>query len=173
MTVAEMNPCPWCHYRPSPVLHSTDGNASVSVVCNHCGARGPLSDNDEAAEAAWDAAGVKVREGQQTVREFTNELGNRIRITIEGPTSASENVLTPMEAAELRSALDAHGVDLPALTDEQVDEEALRWNLPGNDESLAFHRLPHSTQVMRAFKDGLRRGHALAAGVTGTARGQQ
>jgi hypothetical protein len=45
-----------------------------------------------------------------TVREFINELGNRIRITIEGPTSTGENILTPMEVSELRQALNAHGV---------------------------------------------------------------
>jgi hypothetical protein len=41
-------------------------------------------------------------------REFTNELGNAIRITIEGPTSTSENVLTPREVVELQSALNDH-----------------------------------------------------------------
>lgn len=39
------------------------------------------------------------------VREFINELGNRIKITIEGPFSVSENILTPMETAELAAAL--------------------------------------------------------------------
>ncbi|RUR69035.1 hypothetical protein EJP67_18415 [Variovorax guangxiensis] len=43
--------------------------------------------------------------GEIVSRSFTNELGNAIRITIEGPTSVSENVLTPMEADQLRSAL--------------------------------------------------------------------
>ena len=43
-----------------------------------------------------------------TVREFVNELGNRIRITIEGPTSISENVLTPAEVDELGTALSRH-----------------------------------------------------------------
>lgn len=43
-----------------------------------------------------------------TVREFTNELGNSIRITIEGPTSVSENILTPMEVRELAAALNCH-----------------------------------------------------------------
>lgn len=38
-------------------------------------------------------------------REFTNELGNRIKITIEGPTSTSENILTAREFAELREAI--------------------------------------------------------------------
>jgi hypothetical protein len=45
---------------------------------------------------------------QDTVSEFTNELGNAIRITIEGPTSTSENVLTPMEVDRLRQALNSH-----------------------------------------------------------------
>lgn len=49
-----------------------------------------------------------------TVSEFTNELGNAIRITIEGPTSTSENVLTPMEAAKLRGALNEHATQSPA-----------------------------------------------------------
>jgi hypothetical protein len=39
------------------------------------------------------------------VREFENEIGNHIKITIEGPTSTSENILTPMEVTELRRAL--------------------------------------------------------------------
>lgn len=40
-------------------------------------------------------------------REFTNELGNHIKITIEGPTSINENTLTPMEADELFKVLAA------------------------------------------------------------------
>jgi hypothetical protein len=38
-------------------------------------------------------------------REFTNELGNRIKITIEGPNSVSENILTLMEFNELQRAM--------------------------------------------------------------------
>ena len=44
----------------------------------------------------------------RTSREFVNELGNQIRITIEGPSSKSENVLTRREADELSSVLDEH-----------------------------------------------------------------
>lgn len=51
---------------------------------------------------------------KHTASEFTNELGNAIRITIEGPTSTSENVLTPMEAAKLRGALNEHATQAPA-----------------------------------------------------------
>lgn len=40
-----------------------------------------------------------------TTREFINELGNRIKITIEGPNSSSENILTPLEAIELSHGL--------------------------------------------------------------------
>jgi len=38
-------------------------------------------------------------------RTFVNEHGNAIKITIEGPSSVSENVLTLIEAAHLRDAL--------------------------------------------------------------------
>lgn len=45
-------------------------------------------------------------------REFTNELGNRIKITIEGPNSTSENILTPYEAEQALQALEEaiHGI---------------------------------------------------------------
>lgn len=46
-------------------------------------------------------------------REFTNELGNRIKITIEGPASTAENILTRVEAGELKAALDGHAVPEP------------------------------------------------------------
>lgn len=63
---------------------------------------------------------------ETTVSEFTNELGNAIRITIEGPTSTSENVLTPMEAAKLRGALNEHAVQAPAPAhDDKVLTQAL------------------------------------------------
>lgn len=43
-----------------------------------------------------------------TISEFTNELGNCIRITIEGPTSTSTNDLTPKEATKLNEVLSRH-----------------------------------------------------------------
>lgn len=36
---------------------------------------------------------------------FANEFGNQIRITIEGPNSIAENVITPTEASHLRELL--------------------------------------------------------------------
>lgn len=39
---------------------------------------------------------------------FVNELGNRIKITIEGPTSVSENVLTQIEADHLHEVLNEY-----------------------------------------------------------------
>ena len=39
------------------------------------------------------------------VRSFINELGNLIKITIEGPSSTSENTLTLMEGERLRDML--------------------------------------------------------------------
>lgn len=44
-------------------------------------------------------------EPQTVCKEFTNELGNRIKITIEGPTSISETILTPLEFRELQAAI--------------------------------------------------------------------
>lgn len=49
-------------------------------------------------------------------REFTNELGNRIKITIEGPASISENILTKREFTELREAIGSQ-------EDEHVSDE--------------------------------------------------
>ena len=49
-----------------------------------------------------------------TVRTFTNELGNPIKITIEGPASTSENTLTRLEAGQLLAALSEHGAHPPA-----------------------------------------------------------
>ena len=42
------------------------------------------------------------------IREFDNELSNHIKITIEGPTSITELMLTPMEADKLGEALHVH-----------------------------------------------------------------
>jgi len=44
-------------------------------------------------------------EGGAQVRVFENELGNRIRITIEGPYSTIESELTPIEAGHLGEML--------------------------------------------------------------------
>ncbi|WP_228897782.1 hypothetical protein [Acidovorax sp. Leaf73] len=48
--------------------------------------------------------------GPTVTREFTNELGNAIRITVEGPNSMHENIVTPMEAEQFRSALNEHAM---------------------------------------------------------------
>lgn len=66
---------------------------------------------------------------QAVSREFTNELGNRIKITIEGPTSTSENILTPMEVRELYTAIGAQASELPA-------PQAVGERLPLTDEQL-------------------------------------
>lgn len=50
----------------------------------------------------------KSEDAPSVVREFQNEIGNHIKITIEGPTSTSENTLTPIEATELSRALIEH-----------------------------------------------------------------
>jgi hypothetical protein len=58
----------------------------------------------------------------KTSHEFVNELGNRIIITIEGPESIAENILTPIEVAHLEAALRAHR----KMTPEEVREAAAR-----------------------------------------------
>lgn len=58
------------------------------------------------------------------IREFYNELGNRIKITIEGPTSISENILTPLEVAHLRDALNAQAASTDLLA---RCKTALEW----------------------------------------------
>ena len=68
------------------------------------------SDAKQDIENMWRAMLVAAPSAAMVARDFTNELGNTIRITIEGPTSTSENILTPMEVANLRSALDEHAV---------------------------------------------------------------
>lgn len=59
------------------------------------------------AQAAPAAGAVA---GPTATREFTNELGNAIRITVEGPNSMHENIVTPMEAEQFRSALNEHAM---------------------------------------------------------------
>jgi hypothetical protein len=49
--------------------------------------------------------GSKPIVGELAGRSFTNELGNTVRIIIEGPHSISENELTRLEARELAIAL--------------------------------------------------------------------
>ena len=66
-------------------------------------------------------------ERDATLRKFTIELGNRIKITIEGPSSVSENVLTQREAHELRDALIAAIPVEPDTRDAQI--AALRREL--------------------------------------------
>lgn len=68
----------------------------------------PAESSRDMIEVAMRAALAASQPAPSTTREFTNELGNAIKITIEGPTSTSENVLTPMEVKELLSSLVTH-----------------------------------------------------------------
>jgi hypothetical protein len=50
------------------------------------------------------------------------------------------------------------------LSEEEIDREFMRWNLPVDSATaLAFHRLPHDSQFRSAFTDGLKRGIEIAA----------
>ena len=49
------------------------------------------------------------------------------------------------------------------LTEEQIQREWMRWNLPANvEELLEFRQLEEADALQKAFKDGLKRGYALA-----------
>lgn len=60
--------------------------------------------------SGWEAGALAAIDSLKrlTSREFANELGNRIRITIEGPASTCVNDLTFAEVSELKDALDSH-----------------------------------------------------------------
>jgi len=70
-------------------------------------------------EASWLGWIARTSHGQAPAvkREFTNELGNSIRITVEGPNSMHENIVTPMEAKQLREALNEHAQAAPTYKD--------------------------------------------------------
>ena len=74
------------------------------------------------AQRQYEAGRTSHGQAPAVKREFTNELGNSIRITVEGPNSMHENIVTPMEAKQLREALNEHaqksapaGADLGTL----------------------------------------------------------
>jgi len=91
----------------------------------------------------------------EVVREFTNELGNRIKITIEGPHSVSENILTPMEAKELRAALAQPVQDEGGVI--QADREAaallVEW-LTSAQKEWDGMAIWFVADAPRAFRDG-------------------
>lgn len=67
----------------------------------------------ERRDARKERSGLDIPEAQtlgevRTVSEFSNELGNSIRITIEGPTSKSTNDLTLGETSKLNETLTSH-----------------------------------------------------------------
>jgi len=80
---------------------------------------GTLHHSDVMGKAKAFLAGQQSERPAPVVREFTNELGNRIKITIEGPTSMSENILTPMEAKELQAALAASQAEPTSVIERQ------------------------------------------------------
>lgn len=87
-------------------------------------------------QSAWDgwrarAALAASQPAPSTTREFTNELGNAIKITIEGPTSTSENVLTPMEVKELLSSLVTHHSQSAPVEAQAVPTGSPDWSAIG------------------------------------------
>lgn len=86
-----------------------------------------------------------------TERRFTNELGNAIRITIEGPNSTSENILTPMEGEQLRQALNEHAdsTEAPAVSDDKTDHEWVEFCRPFVYMN-GSHEMPNYPGICRA-----------------------
>lgn len=96
-------------------------------------------------------------------RDFTNELGNRIRITIEGPSSISENEITRREAKELALALVAEYVAAHPHLERTYDKMRTSGELGESgiaDRALAVFRRafepPSIEQELRLYAEHLR-----------------
>lgn len=84
-----------------------DGSKLATQIC--CAVLAAAPTPAAQADSVRAPAGGAVA-GPTVTREFTNELGNAIRITVEGPNSMHENIVTPMEAEQFRSALNEHAM---------------------------------------------------------------
>lgn len=120
----------------APTTHSVDLKRLVIAL-----GRRKLNTDQTPQELIHTAANILIEDGlviehlkakatpsppvADVVREFTNELGNAIRITVEGPRSMHENIVTPMEAEQLRGALNEHAAP-PATPDTTTLEAAMR-----------------------------------------------
>jgi hypothetical protein len=70
----------------------------------------------------------------------------------------------PSESTGSAPAEPAPAPAMVILSEEEIDREFMRWNLPVDSATaLAFHRLPHDSQFRSAFTDGLKRGIKIAA----------
>ncbi|MBP7622410.1 MAG: hypothetical protein KA763_00450 [Xanthomonadales bacterium] len=106
----------------------------------HCNRFPAWSELGDAEREKWrekarrlTAAGVMqasggAHDGAAVRREFNNELSNWIKITIEGPTSMSENILTPLEVSQLRGALNDHASAIGVNQKLTTDDSAERMN---------------------------------------------
>lgn len=138
--------CPSCGGSGEGQKNRGVGEPAV-FPCVDCGGSGNGGDARE--PEGYEVAGFE----PPVVREFTNEIGNRIKITIEGPNSISENTLTPREFAELREAL----ATPPTQQSEAVLPEG--WvplriaYAPGEDpEDVAFGP-PHMMNRLKKWLD--------------------
>ena len=96
-------------------VHVCAGGTLFVPACTDCLAVAPLSPDTV------------------TSREFVNELGNSVRITIEGPTSMCENVLTTREAAVLKAMLPG---TTPFIREAEVPDTVTT----GEEERAEAHR---------------------------------
>jgi hypothetical protein len=122
--------------------HHVLDNADDCPIRRHVGLIVASATDDEKMQGEavrrWNTRQVGVP-AQRTTAEFTNELGNLIRITIEGPTSLSTNDLTPLETSKLNDALNRH---LAVQTKEHPDElkqlvgELEAWPATGRGDGM-------------------------------------
>lgn len=145
----------------SPVSGERDGPTS-NEIWNAAESLRSLGEWQAAAADVLYAAILSLRPASNTTTtEFKNELGNTIRITIEGPTSKSTNDLTPNETAKLTEALTNHFERIrPATGGKKAMDSLLEiqkllvgaynggaWKSKIN---LALHRVKHAIAALQS-----------------------
>lgn len=89
-------------------------------------------------------------------REFTNELGNRIRLTIEGPTSASVNELTEREAVEVAALVREYVEQHPHLEDAYQRRQREKPSGTARRALACFKKGPSLADELLIYADKLR-----------------
>jgi hypothetical protein len=95
---------------------------------------------------------------------FKPSRQGRTDVSEEQVLGAIARTRPPGESAGSAPAEPATAPAMVMLSEEEIDREFMRWNLPTDSATaLAFHRLPHDSQFRSAFTDGLKRGIEIAA----------
>lgn len=103
--------CWHCLLGKSNPIHDSAAHDDCPATCTHHSyeyepsSRTDLLTHVGALLSELERARKRIAEIDAREVAFTNEFGNHIRITIEGPNSIAENLITPTEAAHLRELL--------------------------------------------------------------------